>query len=235
MRIAIVEDEGMVAARLRRLVTEILGSRLETIALLDRFEHAREHLAEHPIDVLFLDLDLNGRDGFALLEEAVASSFATIVVSAHHDQALRAFELGVTDFVPKPFGRDRLAQSLIRVESREPALRQQLQTLAIRHSRGIDLVAITNIRYLQGAGDYTALHQVDGRRRLHYKSLHALEHLLPGRFARVHRSFLVDLDRARSLRSHGGGKHRLILDDGTELPISRERIAAIRQRLDGSS
>ncbi len=231
MRIVIVEDERMIAERLRRLVTEIVGDRLESLTLLDRFSLAREHLATHPIDLLFLDLDLYGRDGFGLLEEALASSFATIVVSAHHDQALRAFELGVTDFVPKPFGRDRLAKSLARLETREPALRKQLQNLAVRTRRGIDLVPVARVRYLQGADDYTALHLVGGQRRLHPKSLRALETLLPSPFTRVHRSFIVNLARVRSLESHGGGKHRIILDDGTDVPVSRARIAALRQDL----
>ena len=231
MRVAIIEDEAIIAARLERLVSEQLGERLQTLSILSTLASARDHLESHPIDVLFLDLNLNGRDGFTLLSEAVAGSFATIVVSAHHEQALRAFELGVTDFVPKPFDGARIARALAQVESREPELRRQISRLAIRHARGIDLVAVDQLLYVRGANDYSALHLENGTSPLHHKSLTALEQLLPPRFARIHRSYIVDLERVSTLRSRGGGRHQLTLEDGTELPIARSRIAAIRKRL----
>ena len=147
MRVAIVEDEAVVASRLERLVTKVLGSRLESLKVLPSLPSARAFLRSSPLDVLFLDLNLNGKDGFSLLEEAVAGSFATIVVSAHHEQALRAFELGVTDFVAKPFVAERIAQSLARVEGREPRLRERLVRLAVRRGGGIELVEVDEIRY----------------------------------------------------------------------------------------
>lgn len=232
VRVAIVEDEAIVAARLERLVSEILGDRLTTLRVLPGLNDARIHLESSPVDVLFLDLNLNGKDGFALLEEAVAGSFATIVVSAHHDQALRAFELGVTDFVPKPFARDRIARGLARVDAREPELRQRIRKLAIRRARGIDLVDVDRILYVRGAGDYSALHTEEATTPpMHHKSLSALEHLLPPRFVRIHRSYLVDLERVHALHSRGGGKHQVTLEDGTELPVARGRITELRERL----
>ncbi|MEM8961565.1 MAG: LytTR family DNA-binding domain-containing protein [Acidobacteriota bacterium] len=233
MRILIVEDEAMVAARLERLTREILGDRLASLHVLSTFGSARAFLATHPIDVLLLDLNLGGRDGFALLEEAVAGAFATIVVSAHHDGALRAFELGVTDFVPKPFGRERLARALARIDDREAALRRRLRRLAVRRGGGrrVDLVEVDEICYVRGAGDYSALHTQNGDVWLHDKSLTLLEQVLPPRFARLHRSYVIDLDRVKALRSQSGGKHWVVLSDGTELPVSRAKIDDLRHQL----
>ena len=231
MRVAIVEDEAMVAARLERLVTQALDGRLTSLGVLPSLPAARAYLQDHAVDVLFLDLNLDGRDGFTLLEEAVAGSFATIVVSARHDQALRAFELGVTDFVPKPFGAERIAKSLARVEEREPRLRERLSRLAVPKGGGIELVEIAALRYVSGAGDYSELHLEDGSAPLHSKSLTALEQLLPPRFVRIHRSFLVDLDRARSLVAQGSGRYTLVLDDDTELPVSRARVGELRAQI----
>ena len=109
MRILIVEDEPLLAGRLERLCREILGSRLETVRIATEFDEASARLAESPIDVLLLDLNLGGADGMDLLKASVAGSFHTIIVSANTEQALRAFEFGVIDFVAKPCMKDRLA------------------------------------------------------------------------------------------------------------------------------
>ncbi len=71
-----------------------------------------------PIDVLFLDLNLNGKDGFDLLKTSVSGAFHVIIISAHTEQALKAFEYGVLDFVGKPFNKERLARALDRVFER---------------------------------------------------------------------------------------------------------------------
>ena len=119
LRIALVEDEEIVARRLQRLLGRVLGDRRTSITRLTNLHDALDYLADHPIDLLFLDLDLGGEDGFRLLGEAVAASFHTIIVSARHDQALRAFEYGVVDFVAKPYTEDRLRQAIERVTHRE--------------------------------------------------------------------------------------------------------------------
>ncbi|HEX8155431.1 MAG TPA: response regulator, partial [Thermoanaerobaculia bacterium] len=98
MAIAIVEDEAIVARRLERMVRDIVGSP-SPIALAPSLPAALDLIRTKPIDLLFLDLNLSGRDGFRLLEEAAAARCRTIVVSAHQEQALRAFEYGVVDVV----------------------------------------------------------------------------------------------------------------------------------------
>ncbi|MEO1370054.1 MAG: response regulator, partial [Acidobacteriota bacterium] len=102
----IVEDEALVARRLRRLLVDILGADRVEILWSPDLPDARRRLADGTrIDALFLDLNLNGRDGFDLLSEAVAGRFETIVVSAHAERAIEAFEYGVLDFIAKPFGQ----------------------------------------------------------------------------------------------------------------------------------
>ena len=119
MRVVVVEDEEVAAGRLIRLLGGILGGDLRSITHKTTLEEAREHLADHPVDLLLLDLNLHGRDGFRLLGEAAAGSFQTIIVSARHEKALRAFEYGVTDFVAKPYDENRLRQAIQRVTDRE--------------------------------------------------------------------------------------------------------------------
>jgi two-component system response regulator LytT len=233
MRVLIVEDEEIVAGRLARLVREILGPRLRWLRTVARFDDALREVRERSIDLLLLDLNLHGHDAFALLEEAAASAFATIVVSAHADQALRAFEYGVTDFVAKPYDRERLGKALTRVV--DPGdVDGRARVLAVRRPGRILLVPVEEVDYVRGAGDYTEVHCRDGSQHLHDKSLNSLERLLPGSFVRVHRSWIVRVERIRELRSTGGGHHVAVLAEGAEVPVSRGSVGRLRERLRGA-
>lgn len=221
MRIAIVEDEAIVARRLERMVRDILGE--SDIDVAPSLAAALDRL-RRPLDLLFLDLNLNGRDGFSLLEEAAASRFQTVVVSAHHEQALRAFDYGVADFVPKPWSEERLRLAIDRATRREPQGRAR--TLVVRKGRELRSIPIDEIAYVRGADDYSELHLADGSAHLHEKSLTALEALLPAGFARVHRSFIANLSRVRGVRASA-----LVLVDESLIPLGRVYRAAIRERL----
>lgn len=231
MRVVIVEDEPAIARRLERMTREILGSRLGELTVEHRFDDARRTLAARRPDLLILDLNLGGQDGFRLLEEGMARAEHTVVVSAHTDQALRAFDLGVTDFLGKPFGRERLARALERsLEARsedEPS-----RTLAIRRPGGIDLVAIADLVYAKGSGSYAQLVLRDGSTELFHDTLDGLTRRLPETFARTHRSYVVRLDAVKSLLALEGSRYELVLHDGTRLPVGRSRVAEVRGRLE---
>ena len=216
-----MEDEAIVARRLERMVRDILGD--SDIDVAPSLAAALDRL-HRPLDLLFLDLNLNGRDGFALLEEAAASRFQTVVVSAHHEQALRAFDYGVTDFVPKPWSEERLRLAIDRATGHEP--RGRARTLIVRKGRELRSIPTADLVYIRGADDYSELHLADGSAHLHEKSLTALGTLLPAEFARVHRSFIANLSRVRGVRASA-----LVLDDESVLPLGRVYRAAIRERL----
>jgi two-component system response regulator LytT len=231
MRIAIVEDEAAVARRLERAVRAILGDGIEELTLLPGLEAALEHVRDRPLDLVFLDLNLNGRDGFDLLAEAVASRFHTVVVSAYDEHALRAFEYGVTDYLVKPWTDERLRVAVARVvgrdagAAREPAARAT--RLAVRHGGSIELIDVTRVQAIRGADDYSELVLVDGTTRLHEKPLAMLAAILPPRFARVHRSWIVNLACVRGWVTAPGGRATLDLGE-RRVPVGRTyRRAAI--------
>ncbi len=231
MNVLIVEDEEVVSRRLARLTRLILGARLQTLEVTTTVAGALERLRGRTLDLVFLDLDLNGEDGFGVLGEASAGSFQTIIVSAHADQAIRAFEHGVTDFVAKPYNEDRLRQALGRVEQREPALREQLRVLAVRRHGEVRLLALETIVRIAAADDYSELHCSDGTTSLHDKTLATLEQLLPARFERVHRSHIVDVRRIVRWEVAEGSRYVIVLDRGDEVPASRTWIQAFRRRV----
>lgn len=231
MNVLIVEDEEIVSRRLARLIRAILGPRLAALETAATIDAALARLRAGPLDLVFLDLDLNGRDGFQVLREAAAGAFQTIIVSAHAGQAIHAFEYGVTDFVAKPYSEDRLRQALARVDEREPALRAQLRVLAVRSHGEVRLLPIDALVRVSAADDYAELHCADGTTCLHDKTLATLAHLLPPQFERVHRSHIVDVRRIARWQVTEGSRYVLVLDRGDEVPASRTWMQDFRRRL----
>jgi DNA-binding LytR/AlgR family response regulator len=231
MKILIVEDEPLLAGRLERLCREILGAEIESVRIATMLDEAGACLAEAPIDVLLLDLNLGGGDGMALLQSAVAGSFHTIIVSANTDQALRAFEYGVIDFVAKPCMKDRLAQALHRVTDAAGRAACAAKFLAIRKHGRIELVAIDRILYVEGAGAYAEVVLEDGRRELHDKTLEKLHALLPPVFERIHKSYVVRLSAVKALHVREGSMYEAELKTGLRLPVGRTRYKELRASL----
>jgi DNA-binding LytR/AlgR family response regulator len=230
VRIAIVEDEAPIARRLERAVRGILGDRVEDLALVPTLEAALEHVRTQPLDVVFLDLNLDGRDGFQLLAEAAASRFRTIVVSAYEEQAIRAFEIGVTDFLAKPWNEARLRIALERAAGAGLSPAARAARLAVRNGGRVELVELDRVIAIRGADDYAELRLVDGSTRLHEKTLATLEQVLPPDFMRVHRSWIVNLSRVRGWTPAPGG--RAMLDIGeTRIPVGRTFRRATIERL----
>jgi len=227
----IVEDEPLIAQRLERFCREILGGKLGSLRVAAMFAEASARLDEAPIDLLLLDLNLHGRDGMELLRASVAGSFHTIVVSANTEQALRAFEFGVIDFVPKPFSRERLALALARVTGPDGRAAGAVKFLAVKKHGRVDLVEIDRIVYLEGAGAYAELVLDDGKRELHDKTLEKLHALLPPAFERIHKSYVVRWSAVKALHASEGSRYEAELRNGVRLPVGRTRYRELREKL----
>ncbi|WP_020536464.1 LytR/AlgR family response regulator transcription factor [Lewinella cohaerens] len=229
MNILIIEDEHRIARRIERMLRSIMGKEITSIQHCDALEDGQGFIAHHKVDLLFLDLNLNGEDGFGVLESVVAEPFPTIIISAYRDQAIRAFEYGVLDFVPKPFSEERLAQAVQRLQKREKQA-NTLRYLAIQKKGRRTLIPIADIYYIQGAGVYTELHLKDGTTAIHNKTLENLELLLPEHFVRIHKSYLVSMQEAREIVIEPGSKYSLRLNNEEQLPIGRTRYKEIKKR-----
>ncbi|MBD3315392.1 MAG: response regulator [Chitinivibrionales bacterium] len=229
MNILIVEDERVAARHLERMVRDVLGDKIGEVHRRETLDDSEDCLSSNRIDVLLLDLNLQGQDGFDLLRRAVAESFQTIVVSANTDRALEAYEYGVLDFVPKPLDRERLSRAFQRLE-RPGGVSAKM--LVIRNHGRLQIVPVEQISYLKGAGDYAEIHLYDGGLALHGKSLEQLERILPSHFVRIHKSYIADMHEALTLHVHGGGKYELETRQGLRLPVSRMRYRELRERLE---
>lgn len=220
MRILIVEDEKVAARGLQRMVQDILGKEITWIGWEASLDASRLALAEKPVDILFLDLNLNGENGFELLQGAVAGSFHTIVVSANEDQALRAFEYGVLDFVPKPVSGDRLQKAIGRVKDANYS-GKHAKYLPIRKPKGVALIRLEDVSYFRGEGNNVEIRLKSGVSEYHRQTLDSLAKVLPPQFSRIHRSYIVDTREVQGVISHGGGRYDVDLKGGAKLPLSR--------------
>lgn len=229
MRVLIVEDEAILARRLERLLREEAGAEITAVEVCRSLPEAEGLLTRRDIDVLFLDLNLNGRDGFDLLATSTASPFHTVVVSAHVERAIEAFDLGVLDFVGKPFGAERLRTTLDRL--RGARAEHPAASLAVRSAGRIDLVRVADVAHVRAAGAYSELVLRDGSTRLHSKPLDRLLAVLPATFERVHRSYLLRLDEVTRLRVREGSRYHAVLASGDEIPVGRTRVEALRKKL----
>ncbi|MGM0461811.1 MAG: LytR/AlgR family response regulator transcription factor [Fibrobacterota bacterium] len=222
MIIVILEDEKVSARRLKRMVCEALESSISECVLFFNYSDCKNYLTHNSADLLLLDLNINGEDGFKILRELQHSSFQTIVVSANTDRAIEAFELGITDFIAKPFDSRRLRKALNRFTGRSNRIKKA-ENLVIKNHGERQFISIRDIVYISGAGDYSQLHCSGDRHFLYSKSLETLRKMLPATFIRVHKSFIVDREKIAKIRVFGGGKYRALLSSGESIPVSRSK------------
>ncbi len=249
LRVLIVDDEPPARARLKRMLGEIGGVTVAGEAA--SAAEARRLVAATRPDLVLLDIQMPGEDGFALLE-SLDPRPAVVFVTAFDHHAVRAFEANAVDYLLKPFRRERLAESLERVRlelTRPEELSRRLGDLLAGLSRpsGPDHLDRFTVRigarqlivkaedvWWFGAEDKLVFAATTGGRHYVNFTLDQLERRLdPRRFARVHRGAIANLDHAAVLRPAFAGTYRLQLDDPerTEIPVSRNRARALRGRL----
>lgn len=246
LRALIVDDE----APARALLAEYLAGEpdVEVVGECANGFEAVKRIAELAPDLVFLDVQMPKLDGFEVLE-LLDPQPAVVFCTAYDEYALKAFEVHAVDYLLKPFGRERLAEALARVRARRvgegatpsraasgaqlaAAARPQgrwLERLVIRDGASVHVLAADKLDYLEAQDDYVAVH-AEGRTWLKHQSLSELaDQLDPGRFVRVHRSYVVALERIARLELYAKDSRVAILKDGRQLPVSRAGNARLRE------
>jgi DNA-binding LytR/AlgR family response regulator len=171
MKLLIVEDEPPIARYIESCCRDVLNTKIRDIHTVLTLDEACKYLFEHSIDICLLDLDLQGENGYELLKMAVSGSFYTIIISAHTERAIEAFEYGVLDFVAKPFDEERLHAAFGRYFDRLKNNDMKLQYVFTRKQDGNVLLAVEDIDYFQADGVYVEAHLTDGRVELLNKTM----------------------------------------------------------------
>lgn len=232
MTVLIVEDDLPAQRRLVRLLRDHPSYRDTVVLCADDVTEARRLLASEVVQLMLLDLDLHGDDGFGILSAATHADTKVVVVSAHTDRALRAFDVGAVDFVGKPVHAARLLLALGRAQP--DAVGRRPAALIVRGRHGLERVAVDDVLHISGADDYVTLTLVTGRRLLHDEAIAQLERRLTTDFLRVHRSHIIRCDGVRRVSDGPGGTRIVELRNGTRVPVSRRRVATVLQVLFGA-
>jgi two-component system response regulator LytT len=219
MKILIVEDITLVAERIMDL-SKIFFEQCD-VAIVYCLHDAIEYLSENSIDLLFLDLNINGESGFELLKLAVASSFHTIVITATPEKASLAFDYGVLDFITKPISQERFSLAADRFYDNNFVQREKLKHLSIKLAGVVQLIPIESIDFIKASGNYSEINTSQLTCLLHDKSTDKLLKMLPNNFIRIHRSYIVQQDKIQKIIKKGAGQYCLQLVNGIKLPLSR--------------
>jgi len=219
VRALIVDDEPLARSNVAALLAR--DPAITLVGQCGSAEEAIAAIASLAPDLVFLDIEMPECDGFELLERlGPAPAFAIVFVTAHHQFALRAFEVGALDYLLKPFDDQRFEQVLARAKERLRTL-GEIQRFIIKNANVLEVVKFEEIDWIEASDYYSTLH-VGGRTHMLRRSLADLDAVLAAQgFSRIHRSAIVNRDRIRSLAVCEDGEYEVVLHDGRRLRMSR--------------
>jgi two-component system LytT family response regulator len=233
MRVAIVDDEELARRVLREYLSPLPD--VEVIAECANGFEAVKAVSELRPDLLLLDVQMPKLSGFEVLE-LVGKEVAVVFTTAYDQYALRAFEVHAVDYLLKPFSPERLAEALSRARERlgrgerwppaEVAVAARPQVghatrVLVRDGPRVHVIPIHKIDYVQAQDDYVAFRS-DGKDYLKEQTLADVEATLdPAKFVRIHRSYLLALDRLARVELDERENRVAVLTTGQKLPVSR--------------
>lgn len=261
LRALIVDDE-----ELARRGLELRLAKEPNIAICGQSRNGREavkHVRELQPDIVFLDIQMPGMDGFETLRAFAGTHMPAVVfVTAFAEHAIRAFEANALDYLLKPIDdrrlrravqrvrehlatrtavdhRDQLLKLICDITGEEVTLDAALEglreraapaprRLAIKEGASTVCVEIRDIDWIESAGDYLCIH-ASGKTHVLRGTMKRMQQLLdPARFARVHRSTIINVSRVCSMRPHANGECFLTLDGNKEVKVSRSYADSVK-------
>jgi two-component system, LytTR family, response regulator len=244
LRIVIVDDEPLARAVVREYASA--DPDVEIIAECGNGFDAVKAVAEHKPDLVLLDVQMPKLDGFEVLE-LLGRDQAVVFITAYDQYALRAFEVHAVDYLLKPFSAERFGEAIARARERRraKAVPPDIEAVVrdakpksgpagrvlIRDGAHVHVLPVDAIDYVEAQDDYVAFTS-GGKQYLKDQTLAAVEAALdPSRFVRIHRSYVLNIDRISKVELYAKDSRIAILRDGTRLPVSRAGYARLSQLL----
>ena len=235
IRAVIVDDMALARERVARYVAD--EADIDIVGEAANGTDAVSLIVREGPDVAFLDVGLPDFDGFEILRRLPSASRpVAIFLTAHGEQALEAFDVSASDYLAKPFSRERFGRALDRAREQlrlrhgaAAAPRDYLTRLAIKEKQRAEIVDVRHVDYIDVGGHYLCIHVGERVHLLRGQLTDIEERLDPADFARIHRSAIVRIDRVKSLIARTNGDCDVILVDGRKLLLSR----TYRDRLAG--
>jgi two-component system LytT family response regulator len=249
LRIVVVDDEPLARAVVREYAAA--EPALEIVAECGNGFEAVKAVAEHKPDLVLLDVQMPKLDGFEVLE-LLGRDQNVVFITAYDQYALKAFEVHAVDYLLKPFSAERFQEAMGRARERlrartapgiaDPAALVRdakpkagaSERVLIRDGANVHVLPVDAIDYVEAQDDYVAFTSA-GKQFLKDQTLAGVEGTLdPARFVRIHRSYILNIDRLAKVELYAKDSRIAILRDGTRLPVSRAGYARLSQLLRGA-
>lgn len=242
IRVVVADDEDLARAYLRELLAP--HADIEIVAEAANGFEAVKAILERKPDLVLLDVQMPKLDGFEALE--LVPPVAVVFVTAYDEYALRAFDVHAVDYLLKPFDAARFEAALERARQRigapapppselAAAARppdRRLERVVVRDGAKVDVIPCDKLDYIEAQDDYVLLY-AEGKRRLKQQTISALEAALdPSRFVRIHRSYIVNVERVKGIEPYAKDSRVALLAGGVRLPVSRAGYARLKALLE---
>jgi len=252
LRALIVDDELHARENLKLLIEEFCPE-ISVEGQADGIESAKKAIHELNPEVLFLDIRMpSGSEGFDLLAQLPEKNFQVIFVTAFKDYAVKALNANALHYILKPIDLEDLRQAVLKLLDYKASfdedvsnkltyqkslenLKEEILKLSVRrkitlfHSRGFKIVNEADICYLLADNNCTSLHFNDGSKYLDTKTIKVFEQMLSADdFIRIHKSHIINI---RYLKEYSNKENTVLLEDGTELMVSRARLSMLMEKV----
>jgi two-component system LytT family response regulator len=245
IRAILVDDEDLARQILREYLSQ--EEDVEIVAECNNGFDAVKAIAEWKPDLAFLDVQMPKLDGFEVLE-LVDSGLAVVFVTAYDQYAMKAFDAAAVDYLLKPFDASRLRTALgkarRRLGERMPRPRaaelkqaarppgQWPERIVVKDGARVHIIPVPQLEYAEAEDDYVALHS-GGKSYLKQQTISSLEESLdPAKFVRVHRSFLINLERVSKIEPYTKDSRLAILSSGAQVPVSRAGYLRLKEAME---
>ena len=225
----VIDDEPLAISKLTGFIEKV--PELKLIRSFDNAIEAIGWLKENPADLIFLDIQMEQLTGIQFLE-ATRSSCRIIITSAYDQYAIKGFELNVTDYLLKPFSFERFLRAVnkvmdylrmnsdLKIISSDPE-----QFIFVKTEYRLERIDINEILYIEGMKDYLRI-VCTGKKIMTLQSFSRLEEILPAKkFCRVHKSFIVAIDKIKSV------ERGVIVIADQRIPVSNTYRESFLQRI----
>jgi two-component system LytT family response regulator len=242
----IIDDEKLARENLRMLLNEFCPE-VEVIGTGQNVKEARELIETKKPEAVFLDIRMpSGEEGLELLEDVRANNFQIVFVTAFKDYAIKAFNVNSIHYILKPIDIDDLKDSVNKLFSYRELFIQDSSNLenyiesiknfsenihyqnesnkiTVSHSKGIKIIEDSTISYLEGDGNCTNIHFVDGTTFFDTRTLKVYEQILnENKFYRIHKKFIINLSYLTDYLNEDG--YFAMLQKDIKLPVARARV-----------
>jgi two-component system, LytTR family, response regulator len=241
MRVLIADDEELARTGIRQLLATRPGT--EVVAECANGIETVAAIAEHSPDLVFLDVQMPGFDGFEVIEQIGGDAMPPVIfVTAYDAHALRAFETYAVDYLLKPIDPDRFRNALDHATTRIASTKltalldsvgpgAPLEQIAVKHDGRISFVKVEAIDWIEATGNYVTLHVGAATHVVRHTLERLAQRLGTRRFIRIRRDALVSLAAIKSLEPYLKGSYVILLRDGGKLLSSRSFAARLKELL----